>query len=118
MIDDDERAGVAMCKMLEHLNLKVEYLQESSVAIERYKRAEHPFDLVVLDLMIPGKKATDTLKELSEHDPNVNVIICSGYLNDPIMENFQEYGFRAAISKPYKVSELNQVLSQVLADSP
>jgi len=43
VIDDDKRAGVAMCKMLEHLNFKVEYVGEGSAAIERYKQAKHPF---------------------------------------------------------------------------
>ena len=117
VIDDDKRAGVAMCKMLEHLSFKVEYVREGSAAIERYKQAEHPFDLVVLDLMIPGKKATDTLKELRQYDPNVKAVVCSGYLNDPIMENYQEYGFGAAITKPYKITELKKVLSRVLSDS-
>jgi len=117
VIDDDKRAGVAMCKMLEHLGFKVEYVRESSAAIERYQEAERPFDLVILDLMLSGTKATDTLKEIRQYDPNVKAIVCSGYLNDPIMENFQEYDFSAAITKPYQISELNQVLSQVLSFS-
>ena len=117
VIDDDKRAGVAMCKMLEHLGFKVEYVRESSAAIDHYKEVEHPFDLVVLDLMVPGKKATDTLKEIQQYDPDVKAIVCSGYLNDPIMENFREYGFRGATTKPYEISELSQVLSQVLSDS-
>ena len=66
--------------------------------------------------MIPGKKATDNLKELRQYDPNIKVVICSGYLNDPIMENFQEDGFRAAITKPYESPELSQVLSRVLSN--
>ena len=117
VIDDDKRAGVAMCKMLEHLGFKVEYVRESSAAIERYKEAERPFDLVILDLMLSGTKATDTLKEIRQYDPNVKAIVCSGYLNDPIMENFQEYDFCAAITKPYQISELKQILSQVLSFS-
>jgi DNA-binding NarL/FixJ family response regulator len=70
-----------------------------------------------LDLVIPGKKVTDTLKELRQYDPNVKALVCSGYSNDPIMENFQEYGFEAAITKPYKITELNKVLNRVLLDS-
>ncbi len=117
VVDDDKRAGVAMCKMLEHLSFKVEYVGEGSAAIERYKQAKHPFDLVILDLVIPGKEATDTLKELRQYDPNVKARVCSGYLNDPIMENFQEYGFEAAITKPYEITELNKILNRVLLDS-
>ncbi len=67
--------------------------------------------------MIPGKKATDTLKELRRYAPNVKAVVCSGYLSDPIPENFQEYGFGAAITKPYKITELNKVLNRVLLDS-
>jgi len=94
--------------MLEHLSFKVEYVGAGSAAIKRFKQAKHPFDFVILDLVIPGEKATNTLKELRQYDPNVKAVVCSGYLNDPIMENFQEYGFEAAIPKPYKSHRTEQ----------
>ncbi|WP_227763772.1 hypothetical protein [Zhaonella formicivorans] len=39
----------------------------------------------------------------------------SGYSNDPVMANFQQYGFKAVIAKPYDVVELSKVLKEVLA---
>jgi two-component system, cell cycle sensor histidine kinase and response regulator CckA len=35
-------------------------------------------------------------------DPNVKAIVSSGYFNDPVMSNFEAYGFKDAIAKPIK----------------
>jgi DNA-binding NarL/FixJ family response regulator len=49
-------------------------------------------------------------------DPDARVIVSSGYSNDPIMANFREYGFRAAVLKPYRVAEMGAAVQKVLAE--
>jgi DNA-binding NarL/FixJ family response regulator len=58
-----------------------------------------------------GKEA---IKELLKIDPQVKGIVSSGYSDDPIMADFQKYGFTAVIAKPYKISELDKVLNEAL----
>jgi len=41
-------------------------------------------------------------------------MVSSGYFDDPIMADFQKYGFVGVIAKPYKVAELGKVLNKVL----
>jgi len=76
------------------------------------------FDLVIMDLTIPGgmggKKA---VKKLLKIDSNAKCIVSSGYADDPIMANFSDYGFKAAISKPYALEDLNSVLQTVMANN-
>ena len=75
-----------------------------------------PFDLVILDLTIRGGMGgRDVLKTLLEIDKNTKAIVSSGYSNDPIMANYQAYGFKGMITKPYKFETLRDTIERFLA---
>ena len=73
-----------------------------------------PFRAVIMDLTIPGgfggKEAAEQILAIA---PVANLIVSSGYSNDPIMANFKEFGFRGAIAKPYNIHEFEQVLNSL-----
>lgn len=73
----------------------------------------NPIDAVIMDLTIPmgGKVA---VKNLLAIDPTAKVIVSSGYSHDPIVANYQNYGFCGVIGKPYVWQELEGILRQVL----
>ena len=47
--------------------------------------------------------------------PDVNAIVSSGYSNDPIMADYKKYGFDGIIIKPYRISDLADVLKQTIS---
>ena len=59
-----------------------------------------------------GKEA---IKELLKIDPQVKAIVSSGYSDDPIMADFQKYGFCEVIAKPYRVVELSKILQKIMS---
>ena len=54
------------------------------------------------------------MEELLKIDPQIKVIVCSGYSEDPIMSEFARYGFSGVIAKPYKISQLSKVLHEII----
>ena len=71
-----------------------------------------------MDLTIPGGMGgREAVERLREFDPGVKAIVSSGYANDPIMADYEKYGFRAVIAKPYQIKALGQVLRKVI-DGP
>ena len=44
----------------------------------------------------------------------VKAIVSSGYSDDPVLANFQEYGFKGMMPKPFESRSLNKVLHEVL----
>jgi DNA-binding NtrC family response regulator len=58
-----------------------------------------------------GKEA---IKRIMEVDPDVKAIVSSGYSADPVMSDFQSYGFKDFIAKPYKISALSTVVHRVI----
>jgi DNA-binding NtrC family response regulator len=68
-----------------------------------------------MDLIVPGAMGgKDALQELLKRDPQVRAVASSGYSTDPIMGNYQEYGFVAALSKPYKIRELYIIVQEAI----
>jgi len=51
---------------------------------------------------------------LLEIDPEVKAIVSSGYYDDRVLANFQEYGFKGMMTKPFESLSLSKVLNKVL----
>ena len=120
MIMDDEKIIRDVTKsILGKLGHDVLLVQDGAEALKVYKEhreIEIPIDIVIMDLTIPGGMGgRDAVQEILAIDPTAKVIVSSGYSNDPIMANCQDYGFVAAIVKPYQLQELTKVISQVLS---
>ena len=72
-----------------------------------------PFATVILDLTVPGGMGgKEVMSRLLQIDPQVKAIVSSGYSDDPIMANYQTYGFTEVIAKPYTIAELDKVLKK------
>ncbi|MBN2372875.1 PAS domain S-box protein [bacterium] len=123
IMDDDEPIRDILGKMLMHLgHEKIDFARDGEEAIELYKKAKRAgvaYDVVIMDLTIPGGMGgKEAIKRLLEIDPDVKAIVSSGYSNDPAMNSYREYGFSSVIGKPYKIEELNDAIDRVMAESP
>jgi len=117
VMDDEKIVREVVGEMLEVLGYKVEFAEEGQAAIHCYKKAmasERDFDAVIMDLTVPdglgGKEAVGRLLEI---DPAAKVIVSSGYSEDPIMSEYQSYGFKGAVSKPFRIEDLGRILHEV-----
>lgn len=117
VMDDDDLIRDLATGMLTHLGYKVTTCMDGAEAIKTYLEAiksGQPFFSAIMDLTIPGGMGG---KEAAQHilkiDPTACLIVSSGYSNDPVMAEYQKYGFRAAIAKPYKVNEMARILASI-----
>ncbi len=53
-------------------------------------------------------------KKIRAIDRGAKIIASSGYSTDPIMSSFKKFGFDGALAKPYRISELSEVLEKVI----
>jgi CheY-like chemotaxis protein len=119
LLMDDEQIILDMTRdVLDFLNYDVMFAKEGSLAIDLYKQEKSagvPFDIVILDLSVGnGLGGKETIEQLRNIDPAVKAIVSTGYLNDPAVENFSQYGFCAKLTKPYTVKDLKNLLESVL----
>jgi PAS domain S-box-containing protein len=118
VMDDEALIRRLAVRVLHHLGYEAETAQDGAEAIELYvaaKASGKPFDAVVMDLTVPGGMGgEEALRRLLALDEEVKAIVSSGYSHDPVMANYQYYGFKAVVTKPYGVEQLGSVLLQVL----
>ena len=117
VMDDDEFIRDVLGRMLKSLGYSVEFAMNGEEAIEKYKMAiklGSPFDVTLMDLTIPGGMGgKEAIKRLIDIDPNIKGIASSGYSNDLVMAEFDKFGFKGVIAKPYKIAELSEMLHRV-----
>jgi PAS domain S-box-containing protein len=118
VMDDEAPLRKMLGRMLKNLDYESEFAKDGAEALRMYKDAqesETPYDVVILDLTIPGGMGgTETIKKLLEVDPEVKAIVYSGYSDDPVLSNFQKYGFKGMMPKPFESQSLSKVLHEVL----
>jgi len=83
-------------------------------ALEIYQEAGQGIDLVILDLGMPGLGGEACLKELLKINPQVKVIVASGYSDQGRKKTVLQKGAQAFIAKPYRLTDLLQKTRQVL----
>ena len=118
VMDDQQsvlRTATRMLKMMGHTVVCVEDGNKAVAACREALGAGEPFDVVILDLTVPGGMGgVETLNALHQFWPDVRAIASSGYSKDAVMANHSSYGFRGALQKPYTISELARCVTTVL----
>jgi PAS domain S-box-containing protein len=119
IVDDEEAIRMLVDFTLSRLGYEVMAADNSLGGIEIYRKeleAGHRFDLVILDLTLPGGMGgKEALKKLLDIDPMVNAVVSSGYATDATMSRYEDFGFRGMIAKPYRASELAQKVHSLIA---
>lgn len=118
VLDDEEMVREVAQEMLEHLGYEVLLAADGQEVIDLHRQCHHdgrPIDLFLLDLTISGgmggREAMESLRML---DPQVRAVVSSGYSNDPVVANFQDYGFAEVVAKPFRIDELARVVAKVM----
>jgi PAS domain S-box-containing protein len=117
IMDDDDFLLNSLCEILQEAGYHPARAKKGEDAIKQYREAKgkgRPFDAVLLDLTVQdGLGGRETIRELLDFDPNIKAIVSSGYSTDPVMSNYNKYGFSGCIAKPYTILELMQTIERV-----
>jgi PAS domain S-box-containing protein len=118
VVDGEEMLLNIASRMLIHLGHECICVKNSIEAIEIYKhhwKTGTPLDGVIVDLTIPGGMGgKETAGAIYDINPEARIIVSSGYTNDPVMIDYDEYGFCAAIAKPFDMTVLRDTINSVI----
>ena len=116
-MDDDAGIRVIVEKMLALHDFEVYAVRDGAEAIIAYRRAQemkNPFDVVLLDLDVRGGMGgRECIARLRGEFPGVKAILCTGYLDDSLLENHREHGFSGVLTKPFHVERLVSTVSKL-----
>jgi PAS domain S-box-containing protein len=118
VMDDEEPILVVVAQALKGAGYEVDTARDGDRAVALFRIAmeeRNPYRAVILDLTIPGGMGgLETIKALKTMDDAVKGIVSSGYSHDPVMSNPLQYGFSAAMQKPYKLADLTRTLGGLI----
>lgn len=117
LIDDEEMIIDVTRAILEKLGYTVLSAGTGHEAIDVYKANKESIALVIIDMIMPGMSGGETFDALKKINPDVKVILSSGYsLTGQAME-IMERGCRAFIQKPFNIQALSRKVRGVIAGS-
>ena len=113
VVDDQFSDRETLKVILEDKGYKVATAQDGSEAIEMVK-SRH-YDIIFLDVKLPGMDGVETFEKVKRIDPEVTVIIMTGYIEENLAKKVVSEGAYTCIYKPFdmeKVLELVESISQ------
>ena len=118
ILDDNPQVLEVGRRMMDRLGYEAEVAMEGVSAIALYEKAHgtaQAFSAVIADLSVPaGMGGLECLDCLTRIDPSVKVIACSGHAGDPVLIEYEERGFAAALGKPFRIGDVRTVLDRIL----
>lgn len=117
VMDDEEMLRDVVGEMLSLIGFEAVFARDGAEAVELYRRnleIGHIFDAVIIDLTIPGGMGgKQTVQKLLEIDPKVKAIVTSGYFDDPVISQYEKFGFKGFVPKPYRIEDLAKVMLEI-----
>ncbi|MGD8502736.1 MAG: response regulator, partial [Syntrophobacterales bacterium] len=114
LVDDEEFIRELGIDVLGQAGYEVLTAADGESALQLYRQAQERIALVILDLIMPGMGGRKCLEELLRLNPQVKVLIASGYSSDASTKGALETGAKSFVSKPYDTKHLLKLVREVL----
>lgn len=117
VVDDEEDLREMAKRIFEKKGFRVLLAADGDAAIRLLKKHRDTVNLIILDLILPGKDGTHVYRKLRERSKDAKIILTSGYTRDVAIQNLIENEAEAFIPKPWEIPALLKETCRVL-DSP
>jgi len=118
VVDDEEVVRKLAREMLRRAGYDVVTAAGATEAVTWYRAHPHETDLVIIDMVMPGKDGQECFKALKAIDPDVRAILSTGYGLDGHAQDTLDAGMVGYVQKPYHMEDLITAVADALADLP
>jgi two-component system cell cycle sensor histidine kinase/response regulator CckA len=115
LVDDEDIIIEVGGKMLERLGYRVIIAQSGTQAVEIYQHRYQDIDMVVLDMIMPHTSGFETYNRLKEINPEVKVLLSSGYSDKGQSGEIVARDKQSFIQKPFDLSQLSRKIASMLS---
>ncbi|MBN2803855.1 MAG: response regulator [Deltaproteobacteria bacterium] len=103
LVDDEAIIRTSARRLMEKLGYNVFLAENGEVALDLYKKHRDHISLIVLDMIMPVMDGEETFYALKELNPNVKILLSSGYAKDNKIEKMLSIGALGFIQKPFDI---------------
>lgn len=112
IVDDEKNIRLTLCHTLEMTGYSVETAVNGEDALQQLE--EQSFDLVLLDLKMPGMDGAEVLAQVNQRHPDVKVIIVTAHGTVDNAVEAMKTGAMDFIQKPFAPQEIRELVAEVL----
>jgi two-component system cell cycle sensor histidine kinase/response regulator CckA len=117
LVDDEDIITDAVVELLEQIGYKVFWGRSGKEAISIYKNNANKIKLVILDIIMPDILGGETFDRLKEINPEIKVLLSSGYSLDGQATEIMKRGCNGFIQKPFNIKDLSVKIREILDSS-
>ena len=118
LADDEDMIVEIGSRMLKKLGYKVLIARSGKEAVDIYKSNKDNIDIVLLDMIMPLMGGGETYDRMKEINPNIKVLLSSGYSIDGQAAEILKRGCDGFIQKPFNLKEVSQRIQEILHKAP
>jgi CheY-like chemotaxis protein len=114
LVDDEDIIIDVASAMLNKIGYEVLTAGSGEKALALYQANRDDIDLIILDLVMPGMSGGETYDRLRDLNPDIRVILSSGYTIDGQAQAILNRGCNGFIQKPFDLNTLSQKIKDLL----
>jgi signal transduction histidine kinase/CheY-like chemotaxis protein len=118
LVDDEDIVRVVTGEMLQDLlGLNVLTARDGREAVDLYRQHQSEIGVVLLDLTMPHMNGEEAYRELKKINPNVRVVMASGYSETDVISKFAGKDLAGHLQKPYGLDTLRSLMSSMMPEA-
>ena len=115
VVDDEDLVLNLEVSMLQRIGIKALKARNSAEACQLFDDKKEQIDLVILDMIMPDESGATTYEYLKSINPDVKVLVSTGYGIDANVEKILSDNQNELILKPFKFAEFNSKIDTILS---
>ena len=116
VVDDQAEVRELICEMLTQLGHNPTHCSNGYDCVSAYEAGKR-FDLVIMDIMMPGMTGRVAFRKIRQLDPNAVVIAASGYSVKDDLQDMLANGCAGFVAKPFTIKRLDEEIDSALGKS-
>jgi CheY-like chemotaxis protein len=117
VVDDEPAARVLAKRVFSEAGFEIVTVQSGFECLEVFRKQPRHFDLILLDLSMPFMDGEETFKRLREINPEVVVLLSTGFMAQERVDRMLAAGMAGFIRKPHRPDELLGRVQVILQDA-
>ncbi len=114
LIDDEKMILEVGRELLEELGYTVLPAMSGQEAIDVFQKEQDKIDLIIMDMIMPGMSGSETFDRLKEINPDVKILLSSGYSVDGQASKILRRGCDGFIQKPFNMNQLAEKIQKIM----
>lgn len=114
LVEDEDWVSDVTKRILERGGHTVLTAANGKEALDLYSKKKDMISLIILDVIMPEMGGKECLEKLREIDPNVKILVTSGYYRNGMTKEIIESGAAGFIRKPYDSKRMLTAVREVL----